>query len=352
MSNANLALVTGAPGWLGNRLLHFLRHPHPDYPSDGQQPVFDRVRCLVFPGAPQQRLLELVPDVEIVWGDIRDAQAVGRLCADARDATVFHLAGVIHPRKVREFYEINTTGAKHLIAAATAGGVRRIVATSSNSPAGASRDPRVIFDEDSPERPYLAYGRSKKAMEDALEAADASGAVETVIVRPCWYYGPEQPERQTRFFKMIKEGKVPLVGGGRALRSMSYIDNVALGLLLAAATPKAAGRTYWIADERPYAMSEIIDTIEDVLHKDFGFDVVGKRMKLPALASDVAYLADAVLQTGGIYQQELHVLGEMRRTIACSIDRARDELGYEPSVDLREGMRRSIEWCINNGHQI
>jgi nucleoside-diphosphate-sugar epimerase len=259
---------------------------------------------------------------------------------------------VIHPRRVREFYEINTDGTKHLIAAAAAGGVSRIVATSSNSPAGASRDAGMIFDETTPSRPYLAYGKSKHLMEEALRAADTAGAVQTVIVRPCWYYGPEQPPRQTTFFRMIKDGKAPLVGKGRALRSMSYVDNVALGLLLAAASPKAAGSTYWIADERPYPMREIIDTIEDVLQRDFKIEVAGKRMNLPNVASDVAYMADAALQAAGLYHQKLHVLGEMNRTIACSIDKARSELGYQPRVGLREGMRRSIEWCLANGQPI
>ena len=72
------------------------------------------------------------------------------------------------------------------------------MATSSNSPAGVSRDPTTRFDESSPYRPYMAYGRSKKLMEDDLNAAHASGAVETVILRPCWFYGPEQPPRQSR----------------------------------------------------------------------------------------------------------------------------------------------------------
>ena len=88
----------------------------------------------------------------------------------------------------------------------------------------------------------MAYGRSKKLMEDDLNAAHASGAVETAILRPCWFYGPEQPPRQSQFFQMIREGKAPIVGDGESRRSMSYVDNTSLGLLLAAAAPQAAGR--------------------------------------------------------------------------------------------------------------
>jgi nucleoside-diphosphate-sugar epimerase len=199
MAEGSLALVTGCPGWLGNRLLHYLRTPHPDWPDDLPQPRYEHVRCLVLPDAPVDRLRELVPDVELVEGDIRDPAAVGRWCAGAEGADVFHLAGIIHPRRIRELYEINTDGTRHVIAAARAAGVRRVVATSSNSPAGVARDRSVRFDESSPYRPYMNYGRSKKLMEDALNAAANGGGLDTVVLRPCWFYGPDQPARQTTF---------------------------------------------------------------------------------------------------------------------------------------------------------
>jgi nucleoside-diphosphate-sugar epimerase len=99
-------------------------------------------------------------------------------------------------------------------------------------------------------------------------------------------------------------------------------------------------------------MNEIISTVSDVLRNDFGLSVADKQMNLPGIASDVAYVVDGVLQKAGLYQQKIHVLSEMSKTIACSIRKARDELGYEPKVGLREGMRRSIEWCLANGQQI
>ena len=64
----------------------------------------------------------------------------------------------------------------------------------------------------------MNYGRSKQQMEELLQEAFQAGKIETVILRPCWFYGPEQPPRQTRFFKMIKEGKAPIVGSGEARR--------------------------------------------------------------------------------------------------------------------------------------
>jgi len=151
---------------------------------------------------------------------------------------------------------------------------------------------------------------------------------------------------------MIREGKAPIVGSGENLRSMSYVDNLCQGLLMAASVSGAAGKTFWIADRRPYSMNEIVDTIERLLETEFGRNCTHKRLRLPGLASGIAYIADSTLQAMGLYHQKIHVLSEMNKTIACSIARAEKELGYRPSVDLEEGMRRSLAWCVAKGIQL
>jgi nucleoside-diphosphate-sugar epimerase len=70
------------------------------------------------------------------------------------------------------------------------------------------------------------------------------------------------------------------------------------------------------------------------------------------VVADIAVYVDASIQAVGLYHQKFHVLSEMNKNIACSIDRARAELGYEPKIALREGMRRSIKWCLENGMTI
>ena len=85
---------------------------------------------------------------------------------------------------------------------------------------------------------------------------------------------------------------------------------------------------------------------------DFGMTVKPKTVQVPGVISDVARLGDRMLQGMGLYNQELHVLSEMNLTIACTIERAKQELGYKPLVDLREGMRRSVKWCLDRGMEI
>jgi nucleoside-diphosphate-sugar epimerase len=170
-----------------------------------------------------------------------------------------------------------------------------------------------------------------------------------VVVRSPWFYGPNQPARQSTFFQMIRQGKFPLVGNGENRRSMAYIDNICQGLILCAQVERAAGQTYWIADREPYSMNQILGTVEDVMEKEFAVKPARRRLRLPWLAGEVATWADAALQSVGLYQQKIHVLSEMNKTIACSIAKAERELGFAPKVALAEGMRRSMDWMRGKG---
>jgi len=239
-----------------------------------------------------------------------------------------------------------------LLDAAVAGGVRRAVIVSSNSANGCNPHVDHLFDEEPAYRPYMNYGRSKMRMEQEIRRISALGRIETVIIRAPWFYGPGQPARQTLFFTMVRQGRAPVVAGGENLRSMVYLDNLCEGLALAAAHEQAAGQMYWIADRRPYAMYEVIDTIERLLEHEFHLPVAHKRLRLPGIASEISELLDAIVQRMGLYHQKIHVLSEMNKTIACSIAKAEHQLGYDPKVALEEGMRRSIVWCLAHGQTI
>lgn len=339
-------LITGAAGWLGRRLIEALVAGLPDDPALAAPPPDVRLRAFVLPE--QARVPAVAAHAEVVTGDLREPADCARFCAGAAGATLFHTAGIIHPRRVRDFYEVNVDATRRLLDAAVAAGVRRAVVMSSNSPCGLNPHPDHRFDETSPYRPYMHYGRSKMLMERAVAEVAAAGRIEAVVIRAPWFYGPGQPPRQTLFFRMVRDGRAPIVGPGDNLRSMSYVDNLCQGLLLAADVPQALGQTYWIADERPYSMKEIIDTVERLLEAEFGQRCVHRRLRLPRAAGAAARLADRTLQACGLYQEKIHVLSEMGGTIACSIDRARRELGYAPAIALEEGMRRSLRWVVEH----
>ncbi|MCB9729947.1 MAG: NAD(P)-dependent oxidoreductase [Deltaproteobacteria bacterium] len=334
--------VTGAPGWLGSRLVEVLAEGFGD-PRAPELPSVEALTLLVQPGLEPPAVRPA--HTRVVYGDVRDARAVQKAVEGAD--VVLHLAAIIHPtwRGIDELMDINTGGTRTVLEAAIAAGCKRFVLMSSNSVAGTSTELGRPFREDDGVAPYMAYGRSKAAAEDLVAQAVAAGRIEGVSLRGCWYYGPHQAARQTRFFGMIARGNPVMFGEGQNLRSLTYVDHLVSALMLAATVPEANGRTYWIADARPYPTVHIYDAIADAL----GVPRPRPR-KLPALVSRLCAVADGVLQRVGVYWTEVHVAGEMAEDIACTIDKARDELGYEPWVSLEEGMSRSVAWCRAQGH--
>jgi len=124
------------------------------------------------------------------------------------------------------------------------------------------------------------------------------------------------------------------------------------GLLLAEVVDAAPGNAYWIADAEPYALRDVLRTVRDAIEAE-GLGVSKRRpLVVPRVAGVVAEKLDAVAQASGRYVQVLHVLGELKDTIACDISRARKELGYEPTVALLDGMRASVRWCLARGDQL
>lgn len=351
-SRFEVALITGSTGWLGQSFVRVLATGRLEQDCQRDFPLPARLRCLVRPGEDGAALEAISPRVEVVTGDLRNLGDCRRFVSGAGGAYLFHTAGVIHPTRVKDFYRTNVDGVRNLLKAAESEGVRRVVAISSNSPIGFNPRRDRLFDESSPYQPYMNYGRSKMMMELAVKETESRGKLETVIIRAPWFYGPNQPLRQTQFFSMIRQGKMPIVGSGNNLRSMTYVDNLCQGMLLAALTETAGGQAYWIADRRPYSMNEIVDTVERLLGEEFQLPVTYRRVRLPKLVGEAAGLADKMIQTGGYYHPKIHVLSEMNKTIACSVQKAQSELGYRPNIGLEEGMRRSIAWCLASGIRI
>ena len=334
----NLTIVTGAAGWLGTALTIALA----DRPGT--------LRLGVLDDAEAERIAALAPNAEIVIGDLSAGDTAKRLLADAEGADVVHTAGIIHPKKVEQFEQVNVGGTTAVLKAAQAARARRLVHISSNSPFGVNPTPEDRFSAIEPYNPYMGYGRSKMRGEQLVLAAHGD-RIETTVVRPPWFYGREQPARQTQFFTLVRTGKFPLVGNGKNRRSMVNTANLVQGVLLAELTEIAAGRAYWIADRRPYTMTEVVETVGEAMRLE-GYEVKAGSRRLPNVAGTIAEKIDGVLQSRGRYVQELHVLGEMNKTIACRIDAAENDLGYDPQVELLGGMRDAIQWCQAQGIEL
>lgn len=345
-----ITVVTGAGGWFGRAFLHGIAVG--EGTSTGLGPIArsGQVRALVQTPEDVAPVLEVLPTAQVHVGDVTDPGVLARLFVDATDASVVHAAGIIHPARVADFERVNVGGTRAVIDAARAAGARRLVHVSSNSPFGVNARETDVFRHDEPYDPYMGYGYSKMKAEQLVQRAH-DGGLETAVVRPPWFYGPFQPLRQTTFFRMVRTGRFPVLGSGRQRRSMVFVDNLVQGVARAERVTAAAGGAFWIADARPYPMLEVVHTVKAAL-RDEGYDVADRQVRLPALAGRVAQGVDGALQSRGIYHQEFHVLGEMDKTIACDISHSTEVLGYEPVVELLEGMRRSIRWCRDQGVEI
>ena len=338
-----MIFITGANGWLGLNLV--------DAIVSGKTAKWglkkDEIQAFILTGTSKEKLLGVSKDVNIVEGDLSNRNDLDQFLSLSDESFVFHTAGVIHPKRVSEFYRVDRDGTKNLLKVASEKSVKMVVVVSSNSPCGCNPDKEHLFNENSPYHPYMNYGKSKMEMEKLANQFYQNGTINLTIIRAPWFYGPFQPDRQKLFFEMIRSGKVPIVGNGENRRSMVYTENLVQGMVLAATKEIASGKTYWIADEEPYTMNEIVDTIESLLADEFDQECNYGRVNLPGFVSTIAEKTDEVLQRLGLYHQKIHVLSEMNKHIACSVNGAKIDLGYSPEYSLEIGMHTSLSEMYN-----
>jgi len=334
-----LGLITGYPGWLTSRFLDRLQQPS----ASSWQEELSRYqwRALVAPKAvvnPDELPASIV-DVQV--GDVRDPEAMRRVVHGVD--LVLHTVGLIHPRRIPDLYAVNRDGAANLVRPAVEAGVRRFVYVSSNAAAGFAADPSTPMRESDPARPQSHYGRSKHQGELAIWEAARRGSTEAVVLRPTTFYGPHFPRRHLRAYTMARSGRPLLIGDGRNAVSMVYIDNLVECVGLALTRPEAAGQTYFAADEKPYFWREVFQAMGEAM----GVEI--RPRYLPGSIALVCRVLDRILGCLGHYSFYLHIAGEGTRHMGCSIDKAREELGYRPAIRLQEGMRRAVAWSREKG---
>jgi len=337
-------LITGASGWLGINLLNTFLKGIDLYPETHNLSENTSINVFI-PRSEHEKIFSLFGDkINYYYGDITNKEDCKNFLSNFKNGTIFHLVGIIHPKRISDLYKINLQGTKNICESAINAGLEKIIVLSSNSPFGLNKDQDSPFDHNSRYEPYFNYGKSKMLMEKFIKEIEEKKLINTVLVRAMWFYGPYQPDRQNLFFQMINKGKVPLVGLGNNLRSMSNTENLSYGLILTYLKEEANGNSYWIADKKPYSQLEIINTVRSVLLKEFAIESVDKNMKLPNIFSDIAYIADMVIQKTGFYNSKIHVLSELNKNIFCSIKKAEDDLSYNPKIDLKIGLKRNFDW--------
>tara|TARA_Y100001970_G_C14190065_1_gene834815 strand:- start:517 stop:1581 length:1065 start_codon:yes stop_codon:yes gene_type:complete len=340
-------LITGANGWLGKNLIFSLINGIKSCDDLGYPSKALKIKCMIMPNENYKNSILINDNIEIVIGDLRKIEDCQYFTSSSKNAILFHCGGVIHPPSTKYFYDINVQGTKNLLNAAVENRVKKVIAISSNSAFDINLKNNELFDERSDYIPYLKYGKSKMFMEKIIKDYTQKGMIESIIIRPPWFYGPNQPQRQNKFYKMVKRGKVPIVGDGENKRSVACTINICQALIRSAINVNIVNGTYWIADERLYTFNEILSTVQKVYEQEYNIKCQPNNIRLPNIVSDFAYFIDATLQSLGLYNKEIHVLSEMNKNIACSISKAKADLGYSPTIDLYEGTYLSLKSIVN-----
>jgi nucleoside-diphosphate-sugar epimerase len=314
------ALVTGAGGFLGKVLVEKLR----------RRGVF--VRASVRPGGRRPEAADEVHEV-----DLRDVESLGRAVA-GMDWVLHAGARVSTNGTWDEFEAVNVRGTAELIRLAREAGVERMVHVSSLGVYDVPADGVVIredaaLDEAPEDRGH--YARSKGAADRLALAAIENGAP-LVIVRPGMLYGPGRRPPLGR--RVIALGPLRVAIASRSyLLPLSYVENTADAILLAAESAAARGRAYTIVDEH-VPQAEYLR-----LHREISgerWTAVYPPLALVRLASGLAEGAARAL--GRRPPITRHQVERTLRSATFDVGRAREDLGWQPEVDLRSALRRSF----------
>jgi nucleoside-diphosphate-sugar epimerase len=273
---------------------------------------------------------------EVLSGSITDAD----LCRRAsRGAThIFHLAVAMREGgKSDEFFEsINLDGTRHLLQAATMERVQRFVYCSTIGIYG-HRAPGITT-EDSPFSPGNAYERTKVAAERLVRDFAENCGLPAVVLRPADVYGPRD-QRLLKMFKGVSRGRFPLFGAGRGRRHMVYVDDVVSAFFRASERDEALGQGLIIAGPRACTLRELLDEVTAATgSKRYGIRL--PLMPMLGLAAVVEDVCAALAIDPPIYRRRMDFF---HSDSEFDTSRARRVLGWEPQIDLREGIRRTFE---------
>lgn len=278
-------------------------------------------------------------------GDIRDH----RFCLHALQGqdTVFHVAAKAGIWGAwEEYYSINVTGTVNIVDSCRINGVKRLVYTST---------PSVVFDSEDLEnrdetlpyasKPLCHYATTKIVAEKVVLAANDQ-VLRTVAIRPHLVWGPGDNHLIPRLIERGQKGRLKIIGTGKNLVDISYIDNVVHIHLLAAenlAGPgTAAGEPFFIGQDDPVVLWDWVNSL---------FNRVGIPPVTTSIPYPVAYGAGLVIegvfkirQGDGEPPMTRFLAQQMAKSHYFSHAKAGEILGYRQQVSTGQGMERLIDW--------
>lgn len=328
MKMAKNILVTGGGGFLGFAIVRQLT-------ARG-----DRVTTISRSLHPELSAL----GVKQIQADISTPEKIGAACKDM-DVVIHTAAKPGVWGKFDDYYRPNVLGTKNVAAACKKHRVPVLVHTSS---------PSVIFDGADmeginesypyPSRFATPYTKTKAEAEQLVRAEAESGAICAVILRPHLIWGPGDPHLVPRVIARAK--KLVKVGSKDNLVDTIYIDDAANAHVLAAdrlaENPGLSGRVYFISQDQPIPMYEMLNGI---------LAAAGLPPVTKTLPAGVVWCVGALLEAGyktlGIQAEPpmtRFVAKELATAHWFDIRAAKKDLGYRPGITIEEGLKRLAEW--------
>ena len=279
---------------------------------------------------------------KVVIGSVTDREVV-RQCLEGVDL-VQHLAAAFRELNVpnSHYDDVNVGGTRIMLEESVKAGVKRFIYCSTCGVHGNVDNPPA--NEDAPIKPADYYQRTKYEAEPLVMEYHKNG-LPSVIIRPAAIYGPGDPERFFMIFKRVNKGFFPMFGDGKTLYHPLYIDHLVDAFVLVMEPGKGDGRTYLIADEEYVGIEDLVRRTAKAL----GVEVKVPHFPVwPVVAA--GHICEKICKPFGVTPPIFpRRVDWYRQNRAFDISRAKAELGYNPSVSLDEGLRRTAEWYKAEG---
>ncbi|MDA3876996.1 MAG: NAD(P)-dependent oxidoreductase [Halothiobacillus sp.] len=323
-------LVTGGTGFLGRHLVW-------RFAASGADVVFTGRRALSAAEVCHQS------PKPVRWQPVThgapDAESVLTRATEQADVVV-HCAALSAPwGRTEDFYRSNVASTSEVLAACHATGVRRLIHISTPSLYFDFKDHLNIREDQRLPQPANEYVRTKAYAETLIRA---NPAPETVILRPRGLFGPWDQALVPRLLRVMQNGGIPLMRGGRIKLDLTYIDNAVEAVWLAATQPLPASLvTYNVTNGEPRELSALLG----LMAQEFRIPLRTQPMPWKVVDLMARGLETAAqLNNGKEPPFTRYSAGMLAFSQTLDISAVRSALGYQPDVTISEGIRRHAEW--------
>jgi len=310
-------LVTGAGGFIGSHLAELLTR------EGAEVRAFVRYTSRGDHGWLEHASPEAAEAIEVFRGDLANPEAV-RSALRGREV-VFHLGALIpipysyrHPR---EFVTANVEGTLNVLEAARYEEPRRIVHTSTSEVYGTAQ--RVPIDEEHPLHPQSPYAATKVGADQLALSYQRSFGTGIAIVRPFNTYGPRQSARAvipTIVTQALSQQTIEL-GATDTTRDFLYVGDSVGGIMRCGLADGIEGQVINLGTGVEVSIAEVVQRVQRLLDRELPVGIDERRLRPPD--------------------------SEVERLVADTA-KAKELLGWEPEVDLDEGLRRTIDWLTGS----